>query len=175
MTDIIESFLQSYRFFACLVGRTSRQFDPGHCNKLSSHPMKVCALLAVSTITIGCGVMLDGKIYSLQEGVVLPMQIETSRGHGKITCVHPKTGERFEGTYSGVSSGSVGVGFLVSSGGQSATALGSASSMTANAIATMIGNKGTVLDCIMDIQKGIRPHGLGTCKDNNGGQYRLQF
>ncbi len=175
MSDIIESIRQPLRSLARLVGQTPGQFDLGHRNKLPSYPVKVCALLAVSAITIGCGVMLDGKIYSLREGVVLPMQIETSRGHGKITSVHPKTGERFEGTYSGVSSGSVGVGFLASGGGQSAAALGSVSSTTANAIATMIGDKGTVLDCIMDIQKGIRPHGLGTCKDNNGSQYRLQF
>ena len=175
MSDIIESILQLLRSFARPVGRTHRQLDLGRLNKLSIYPVKVCALLAVSAIVIGCGVMLDGKIYSLQEGVVLPMQIETSYGHGKIICVHPKTGERFDGTYSGVSSGSVGVGILTSGGGQSAAALGSVSSITANAIATMIGNKGTVLDCIMDIQKGIRPHGLGTCKDNNGNQYRLQF
>lgn len=121
-----------------------------------------------------CGVMLDGRIYALDEAVVLPMQIETSRGHGTIRASHPSTGERLEGTYSGVAGGAAGAvlgggpGGLVGGGG-------AVRRTDVPAIATLIGDQGTVLDCEMLIQAGFRPHGFGTCKDNKGRQYRLQF
>jgi hypothetical protein len=136
---------------------------------------------------VGCGIGLSGRIYSLEDGIVLPLEIETSYGFGEIRCSNQKTGEHFEGTYSAVSEGAVGIagsnvmGSAYSSTGQSvrgsATGLSHAflQSMTANAIATMIGNRGTVLDCRMEIQKGFRPHGMGGCVDNAGKTYRLQF
>jgi hypothetical protein len=147
---------------------------------------RLVATLALSIVP-GCGIPLSGRIYSLEDGVVLPMKIETSYGHGEIRCHNPATGEHFEGTYSGVSGGAVGIssssatGSVYSTSGESAfgsaqgTTVGSVSSRTANAIATMVGDRGTVLDCSMVIQRGPRPHGMGSCEDNHGRQYRLQF
>src|SRR5688572_9404345 len=114
----------------------------------------------VALSCLGCGRMLDGKIYSLDDGVVMPMQIETSHGHGKMNATNPKTGERLEGTYSGVSEGQR-VHLFGSVGGSSVSAFGQSDSTLANAIATLIGDKGTVLDCVMQIKKGIQPHGMG--------------
>lgn len=136
------------------------------------------SVLSASVMLSGCvGFMLDGSLYSLSDGVVLPLEIETSFGRGKIGCVNPKTGEQFSGTYTGVSDGAVGHAVAIPSVGRSSPALAFAGlrSRTATAIATMIGDKGTVLDCTMAIEKGWRPHGLGSCTDNNGQQYRLQF
>jgi len=48
-------------------------------------------------------------------------------------------------------------------------------SMEANAIGTMVGDQGTVIDCRMLIQRGIRPHGIGRCLDDEGNEYTLQF
>lgn len=133
--------------------------------------------LSVSFMLSGCvGFMLDGSLYSLSDGVVLPLEIETSFGRGKIGCLNPKTGERFSGTYAAVSEGSVGHAVALSSTGRPpALAFAGLRSRTATAIATLIGDKGTILDCTMAIEKGWRPHGLGSCTDNNGQQYRLQF
>jgi hypothetical protein len=52
---------------------------------------------------------LAGRIYSLQDGTVVSMEIETSYGCGEIRCDNSSTVEYFEGTYSAVSDGVVGV------------------------------------------------------------------
>jgi hypothetical protein len=133
-----------------------------------------CAALRATSVillfvgfNIGCGRMLDGTIYSIDEhtalfdvenppddAVIMPMQIETSYGYGKMTAQNPKTGERFSGTYSGVRD---------------------SNTTQAKAIATLVGDQGTVLDCVIRIQTGLQPHGMGTAKDKNGRRYRIQF
>lgn len=118
----------------------------------------------------GCGTFIDGKLYAIEQGTVWPLEVQISRGHGEIRASDPATGERFQGTYSGVRGGAVGVGFA---GGT--TAFAGASRTDVPAIATMIGDRGSVLDCEMLIQAGLRPHGFGTCKDKQGRVYRLQF
>ena len=128
-------------------------------------------IVGVSVVSLGfclacvAGRTLPGRIYSLENGIAMPMEIETSYGHGEIRCDDPSTGEHFEGTYSGVSDG------FQASG----TWTVRLQSINANAIATLIGDQGTVLDCRMEIQRGLRPHGLGACVDNAGLPYRLQF
>ena len=128
----------------------------------------------VCLFSVGCGRMLDGKIYSLDDGVVMPMQIETSYGYGKMNASNPKTGERLEGTYSGVSAGQR-VQMFGSVGSTPVSAVGESDSTLANAIATLIGDKGTVLDCVMQIKKGMQPHGMGSARDRQGREYRIQF
>jgi hypothetical protein len=65
---------------------------------MTMHPMPSHArlgsipLFVVCLFSVGCGRMLDGKIYSLDDGVVMPMQIETSYGYGKMNASNPKTG-----------------------------------------------------------------------------------
>lgn len=128
--------------------------------------------------TTGCGRMLNGKIYSLADGTVMPMKIQTSYGHGKMTAYHPKTREQFKGTYSAVRGGhnQVTHGWVNSpTGSSSVFGVTQARSNRANAIATLIGDKGTTLDCVMQIQAGLRPHGIGAARDNAGREYRIQF
>lgn len=129
--------------------------------------------------TMGCGRMLDGKMYSLAEGMAMPMQIETSYGHGKMTADNPHTGEHFEGTYSAVRPMQTQVtqGWVNTPGGGSAALSGAtmSASNVAHAIGTLIGDQGTVIDCVMQIQAGLSPHGIGTAKDKDGREYRIQF
>lgn len=102
--------------------------------------------------------MIGGKIYSLSGAKVLPMRIALSYGHGKMTAEDPETGEKFEGEYTAVSNGAYGV-----VGNDFATF----SSKKANAMAVLVGDKGTVLNCVMEIEKGLPPKGIGTAKDKN--------
>jgi hypothetical protein len=135
----------------------------------SAQAMITLVAMLIAGSTVGCGRMLDGKIYSLAnrnqglfsddsssitDSIAMPMQIEVSYGQGKMTAQNPKSGERVAGTYSGVREGNT---------------------TQANAIATLIGDQGTVLDCVMRIQAGLSPHGMGTAKDNRGREYRIQF
>ena len=136
--------------------------------------LRVLSALSMLLGCIGCGRMLDGQIYSLEDAIVLPMQIETSYGHGKMNATNPKTGERLEGTYSAVSAGQHTTMFG-SVGGTSISAFGQSESALGNAIATLIGDRGTVLDCVMQIRKGLHPHGIGTGRDKQGHEYRIQF
>ena len=126
-------------------------------------------MMLIAASSQGCGRMLAGKIYSpananqglftddsssVSDSIAMPMQIEVTYGHGRMSAQNPKSGERFEGTYSGVREGNT---------------------TQANAIATLIGDQETVLDCVMRIQAGLSPHGMGTAKDNRGREYRIQF
>lgn len=141
------------------------------------------ALLLVATgVLTGCvsllGTYLDGMIYSLDRAVVVPMQIEVSLGNGAIRATDPSTGEYFRGTYVAiqrVESGSVLGGTFTQQGFIATTETAHRTSNVVPTMATMIGDKGTVLDCRLEIQAGRRPRWVGTCKDNRGGQYNLQF
>jgi hypothetical protein len=131
-------------------------------------------------VTTGCaGRMLNGKMYSVADNVAMPMQIQLSYGHGKMTAYNPKTDERFEGTYTGVRQGQTQVtnGWMNSAwaGSAQVTAMSETRSNLATAIATLIGDKGTTLDCVMQIQPGLNPHGMGAARDNAGREYRIQF
>ena len=145
--------------------------------------MTYAPIVGVAILLAGCasllGTYLDGKIYSLERAIVLPMKIEVTYGGGEISATDPHTGEQFYGTYVGVRDSEVASvfgGTFTPQGGFSptvATAVRGRSQVPA--MATMIGDKGTVLDCRMLIQAGWRPRGMGTCTDNKGGRYNLQF
>lgn len=140
-------------------------------------------------LSAGCGGMLPGTIYS-QDGKVLEFQIEKAHRTGAVAAFDPSTGERFSGAYVGIlerttafSSGFltgrtnfVGTGF---SGTATSTAsgfgFGSVGSNIANATAYLAGDKGTMLNCEMQIEAGFSPHGIGGCVDNKSEKYRLQF
>lgn len=85
--------------------------------------------------------------------------------------VHPATGEKFTGEYTATRDAAVAV-----SGG----AIASASSLSAKGLGVLVGDKGTVLDCELGINSGDfierrPPTGVGTCTDQQGRRYRLQF
>lgn len=48
-------------------------------------------------------------------------------------------------------------------------------SRNANTIATLRGDKGTVIQLQMEILSGWTPHGIGTGTDNTNRQYQVQF
>jgi len=160
-----------------------RSRPQGDTLKRSSDLIRI--LIAVAAIFLsGCasliGTFLDGKMYSLDRPIILPMRIEVTRGAGQMFAADPETGEQFQGTYVAVSDSgvtSVFAGTYDSSKGTLTPTIATAVSKRGQvpAMATMIGDKGTVLDCRMLIQAGWRPRGMGTCTDNKGGRYSLQF
>ena len=122
-------------------------------------------MLAVVVLVGGCATMLPGKIISLSDGTTLPMQIQTSYGSGKMTAYNPKTGENFEGTYTGVFNTTYSQA-SVWSGGQTTTGTLRETSNSVPASAVLVGDKGTVLNIRMLIQAGWRPIGFGEAEDN---------
>lgn len=138
----------------------------------------VCMLLSACVTP---GQMLPGNIVA-EDGDVLDFQIEVAKRSGKVAASNPRTGEQFNGTYVGILERvtSFSTGYAQASGmGGSVTASGfgsaSAGSNIANATAFLKGNKGTTLNCEMQIEAGLNPHGIGQCADQHGGKYRLQF
>jgi len=92
--------------------------------------------------------------------------MEFSRHGGTMRGTNPTTGETFAGEYTATREKAI------------ATAAGvtaSASSLTATGLGVLIGDKGTVLDCEININSGYVPTGVGTCTDQQGRRYRLQF
>lgn len=123
---------------------------------------------------------LPGQITSLSDGVTLPFRIEKKfawggSATGGVAATHPDTGERFTGTYSAILPSSHGTGRLYSPSTGWATAQTTQRSQTANAIATLKGDKGTVIQLELQIQSGFRPHGIGSGSDNQNRRYQVQF
>jgi hypothetical protein len=126
---------------------------------------KFSAIFMVSFLVVACAVtsmgeMLPGSIYR-EDGVLLEMKIEVSRGYGKMTAVDTKSGEAFKGTYSAMRAGySPGMSKL---------------EPWANAVGTLIGNSGTVLECQLEIQTSVyvaNIHGKGIAVDRDGRKYQ---
>jgi len=80
-----------------------------------------------------------------------------------VSAKNSKTGESFSGTYTGVSDAAL------------VPKVGVVHSLRANAAATLLGDKGTVIQCQIDIQKGYTPRGIGQCMDNKQVAYSLSF
>jgi hypothetical protein len=148
-------------------------------------PIARCAAVAlVSLLPLSCaaqgppmGAMLPGNLYTL-DGRVLDFAIQKEPRSGDVTAFDPTTQERFSGTYVGVlESTSASSSGLVTNGRGFAVGSGSAvsGSNMADATAFLRGDKGSMLTCSMRIEAAVYPHGLGTCTDNRGGSYRLQF
>lgn len=120
-----------------------------------------------------CGTMLPGQIYTA-DGKVMPFQIEQARRSGKVAATDPDTQEAFAGSY---------VATLARSSAISATLVGDTPRVStstggtnmATATAFLKGDKGTMLNCVMQIEAGLSPHGIGSCEDNRSKKYRLQF
>ena len=101
-----------------------------------------------------------------------------------MKALDPSTGEQFSGTYVGLrpivtgTSSAMVFGASGAAGRVNASGFGtnSISSNIANATAFLKGDKGTMLNCAMEIEASIgTPHGIGGCDDNLGKKYRLQF
>lgn len=137
--------------------------------------MKKSAIMAVFCVALtGCGTMIPGSIYTA-DGKVMSFEIEKAFNTGRVAATDPVTNERFDGTYVGVRDTRTAVSTTFNDEGNARFSVNSASSNLANATAYMKGDRGTMLTCSMAIEAGLSPHGIGTCQDNKGGQYRLQF
>lgn len=130
-----------------------------------------------SFLLAGCavpGTMLPGSIYDTQ-GAVLPFQIEVTTGAGRVAASDPATGETFAGTYAAVLGRHSSASTTFGTDGQSRFTTSSGGSNLAPTTAFLKGDKGSMLTCEMQIAAGFNPHGIGTCQDNRGKAYRLQF
>lgn len=155
--------------------------------------MKYLFAIAASIILTACSATLPGKLYSLQDGIVIDFQIERSYGTGAMYAQNNKTGEKFTGQYTGTYKGG-GTATTFGSGSYRGSttsyAIGSmhqhsgnisSSSTTfippsdATARGVLIGDKGTVIELYMEIRPGIVPKGHGEGIDNKGNRYQVQF
>lgn len=117
--------------------------------------------------------MIPGTIYS-QDGKLMPFQIEKAARSGRVTASDPQTQESFTGSYVGVFDRASGV--ITTFNGQTPQfSVAQTRSKTATANAFLKGDKGTMLTCVMQIEAGLQPHGIGECNDNRGKKYKLQF
>ena len=142
----------------------------------------VGCLFAFTLLLCGCvqspyqlGAFIPGRIVSLADGKILPMQIQLSYGSGKMTAVDPVTGETFDGTYTAIQETKAS---QVSQPGLFGdNEVGSSVTVTnmSQASAILVGSKGTVLNIKMQIQAGRPPIGFGEATDNAGKKYNVQF
>lgn len=137
---------------------------------------------ALAILCAGCvtpGEYLSGQIYSIEQGKVLEFEIEVSYGNGKVRAKDPKSGELFQGTYVAISDGDVSTGVANTTVGRRnipTIVTASSSSILATSSALLVGDKGTMLECAMTIEKShTRPKGIGSCVDQIKNNYRLQF
>lgn len=142
----------------------------------------VFSLVALALLLAGCatnpytlGSYIPGRIISLSDGKILPMQIQLSYGTGKMTAVNPDTGEFFDGTYTAIQETKSSQVSRPTWLGDQETASEVTTSDLAQASAVLVGNKGTVLDIKMQIKAGSPPIGFGEATDNAGKKYRVQF
>jgi hypothetical protein len=145
--------------------------------------MKIAAsLLVLSLFLAGCaedpyraGSFIPGRIVSLSDGKILPMQIELSYGTGRMTAVNPETGEAFDGTYTAINETKSSEVSRPTFFGDQETASETTTSDIAQGSAVLVGNKGTVLSIKMQIKAGSPPIGFGEATDNAGKKYHVQF
>lgn len=145
--------------------------------------MKLAAVIAVLAIALaGCatdpypvGSMIPGRITSLSDGKVLPMQIQLSYGAGKMSAVDTASGETFDGSYTAVVQTNVVQHSQPGLFGDTDTGQSVQTSDVAQASAVLVGTKGTVLNFKMTIKAGSPPIGFGDGEDNHGKKYNVQF
>ena len=113
-------------------------------------------------------------------GVLKAKYIDSGTGGGEITLVMPD-GETLSGEYTTVDTTTVGFGNIYTSvygTGGSAYGTGTATSFAVSGsspgIATLYGNKGTMMQCEYFVSNWTGKGG-GACKKNDGSLYRLHF
>lgn len=135
--------------------------------------MRQIALITLVALSAGCAttpkpLVSTGRLVSLDDGTLTTLQMEFSQSGGTMTGTNPKTGEKFTGEYTATMDRAV---------GSVPGATVSAANLKASGAGVLVGDKGSVLDCQLDINAGYfsAPTGVGTCTDQRGRRYRLQF
>jgi len=128
--------------------------------------MRWLALPLLVVTAAACATKSTGRLVSLEDGSTIVLQMEFSRWGGTMTGTHPITGERFAGDYTATQGRAAGI-----AGGTAVYV----ENYSAYGAGVLVGDKGTVLDCQLNINAGRPPRGNGTCTDQHGRRYRLQF
>ena len=128
-------------------------------------------MLLMFGILSGCiGKVSTGTIYSLDDGTMSPVEVRKDVIDGTIRFTNLKTGEFFSGTYSKAGNNAA------DSQAMSAIAANpNLQAVSADAVAILTGNRGTILNCSLTLQDGYSHHGMGNCADKDGNSYRLTF
>jgi len=141
----------------------------------------LCAVAVVSgcaTVPSPAHTMLGGRIVALSDGRILPMQIELiplSQSTGRMMASDPASGEILDGTYTALLSSSYTQQSRPGLFGDEHAGKSVQTNDTAQATATLVGNKGTVINLHMQIKVGNPPAGIGEGEDNKGKKYSVQF
>ena len=144
---------------------------------------KLIALLFVLVLLLGCtnkARLYPANDLAAQIGLLEAEYVDSEMGGGEITVVMPD-GEILKGEYTIADTASVGFGYIYTSvfgSGGSAYGTDSATSMAASGsspgIATLLGDKGTMMQCEYFVSN-LREKDCGACKSSNGALYRLHF
>lgn len=129
----------------------------------------IVLIAAAALLASGCGpVTSTGRLVSLDDGVLTTLQMKFSDWGGTMSGIHPVTGEAFTGEYTATVDRTV---------GGVAGAGAWAESLKGKGAGVLVGDKGSVLDCQLDINARYfsAPTGVGICTDQRGRRYRLQF
>lgn len=123
---------------------------------------------------------LKGTLTCLADGTAMPFRIEKKMAWGGsatggVAATHPVTSERFTGQYTGILPSSRGTAQLHTPSGRWLYGNYQETGRNANAVATLTGDKGTVIQLEMQILAGWTPHGIGSGADNRGQRYQVQF
>lgn len=143
-------------------------------------------LLSMGTLALcGCGTMISGTMFRLDNGDRWPFGIARSYGTGALSATDPQSGETFTGQYTGTYIGG-GSSFGTWSGTATNYSTGSMTILSgrgstfspptnATARGVLTGTAGTVIEVYLDIRPGIVPKGHGTGQDNKGRRFQIQF
>ncbi|WP_404422974.1 hypothetical protein [Nibricoccus sp. IMCC34717] len=134
--------------------------------------LKLAGVALMCLALVGCvGIPLKGRMYDVQTGEQMEFVIHTSFGNGKMTASDPRTGETFEGEYSGIIDRS---GVVTGTVNNKPVLLHTGNGH-ANARGILRGSKGTVIQVVLDIKPGARPRGNGEGVDQRGNRYQIHF
>jgi hypothetical protein len=145
--------------------------------------MKLAVYLFAATMVLGgcatqpnpIGTYIPGRMVSLVDGKIIPLQVQLSYGSGQMNGTDPATGETFTGTYTAIQETSTNQVSTPSFWGDQDTAQEVKTSDVAQASAVLVGNKGTVFNIKMTVKAGNPPIGFGEATDNAGKKYNVQF
>lgn len=145
--------------------------------------MKRFAILGALALLAGCAVTtanpigsyIPGRMVSLSDGKVYPMQIQLSYGSGKVVATDPVSGEILDGSYTAIQTTRTVQTSRPTWLGDQQTATAVEQSNTAEGTAILVGNQGTVVSLKLHIRAGNPPIGYGEGEDNKGKKYSVQF
>ncbi len=140
--------------------------------------MKAPLGLVLFLVAFVTGCTLQGRLYNLTTGEVIPLTISYSgSGKGKLSAVVPSSGEKVNGEYLTYAHVPVNWGSVYAkvygTEGSAFTANSSAGKSNQYGTAVATGDKGSVVDC--EYVTTALTHGSGACTDKQGTLYKLMF